>query len=243
MAMIDFKGQGGIRIGSKFVDDSTLARLGWAVPAFTLTLAMIIHWLSGDARAVPFFISESDFPGPQRIIFTSGLFLSGIIICTVSFRMWWTLRQDCRPKVLFISMLCGFYTGINISLMAFANMYDFLEFHIFTALGVFQVGMAWALVSHLALPNAQKKSKMLRRIAIVVSFISFNVMSSTLAGAVKGMTSTEAKDAITQLTPLQSAIDIAAPAEYFLVIGLFIALASFELDLQAKKIIGQDSEK
>jgi hypothetical protein len=241
--VIDFKGKGGISIGSKFVNDSTLARLGWAVPAVTLSLAMLIHWLSGDARAVPFFISESDYPGLQRIIFTSGVFISGFIICTVSFRMWWTQRQDCRPKLLFISMLCGFYTGINISLMAFANMYDFLELHVFTALGVFQVGMAWALVSHFALPNAQKKGKMMRWLAMVVSFISFNVMSATLAGAVKGMTTAERQDALTQLTPLQSAIDIAAPAEYFLVIGLFIALASFESDMQVKEIIGQDSEQ
>ena len=241
--MIDFKGKGGINLGQRFVADTTLARLGWAVPAVTLTLAMLIHWLSGDARAVPFFISESDYPGPQRIIFTSGVFISGFIICTVSFRMWWTQRQDCRPKLLFISMLCGFYTGVNISLMAFANMYDFLELHIFTALGVFQVGMAWALVSHLALPNAQKKGKMMRWIAMIVSFISFNVMSSTLANAVKGMTSAERQDALIQLTPLQSAIDIAAPAEYFLVIGLFLAIASFESDLQVKEIIGQDSEQ
>ena len=241
--MIDFKGRGGITLGEKFVADATLARLGWAVPAVTLSLAMLIHWLSGDARAVPFFISESDYPGLQRVIFTSGLFISGFIICTVSFRMWWTLRQDCRPKILFISMLCGFYTGINISLMAFANMYDFLEFHVFTALGVFQVGMAWALVSHFALPNAQKKGKMMRWLAMIVSFISFNVMSATLAGAVKGMTSDERHDALTQLTPLQNAINIAAPAEYFLVIGLFIALASFESDLQAMENVGQDSEQ
>ena len=241
--MIDFKGKGGINLGQRFVADTTLARLGWAVPAVTLSLAMLIHWLNGDARAVPFFISESDYPGPQRIIFTSGVFISGFIICTVSFRMWWTQRQDCRPKLLFTSMLCGFYTGVNISLMAFANMYDFLEFHIFTALGVFQVGMAWALVSHLALPNAQKKGKMMRWIAMIVSFISFNVMTSSLANAVKGMTSAERQDALIQLTPLQNAIDIAAPAEYFLVIGLFIALASFESDLQVKEIIGQDSEQ
>ena len=74
--MIDFKGQGGIKLSNKFVADKMLARLGWAVPAVTLSLAMLIHWLSGDARAVPFFISESDYPGPQRILFTSGLFCS-----------------------------------------------------------------------------------------------------------------------------------------------------------------------
>ena len=230
--MIDFKGQGGIKLSNKFVADKMLARLGWTVPAVTLTLAMLIHWLSGDARAVPFFISESDYPGPQRILFTSGLFCSGFIICVVSFRLWWTQRQDCRPKLLFISMLCGIYTGVNMSLMAFANMYDFLEFHIFTALGVFQVGMLWALMAHLALPNAQKKGKYLRWFAMIVSFISFNVMTSALKDAVKGMSKAEAQDALTQLTPLQHAIDIAAPAEYFLVIGLFIALASFESDLE-----------
>ena len=230
--MIDFKGQGGIKLSNKFVADKMLARLGWTVPAVTLSLAMLIHWLSGDAREVPFFISETDYPGPQRILFTSGLFCSGFIICAVSFRLWWTQRQDCRPKLLFISMLCGIYTGINMSLMAFANMYDFLEFHIFTALGVFQVGMLWALMAHLALPNAQKKGKVLRWVAMIVSFISFNVMTSALKDAVKGMSKAEAQDALTQLTPLQHAIDIAAPAEYFLVIGLFIALASFESDLE-----------
>ena len=230
--MIDFKGQGGIKLGDKFVADKMLARLGWAVPAVTLTLAMLIHWLSGDARAVPFFISESDYPGPQRILFTTGLFISVVIVCTVAFRLWWTQRQESRPKLLLISMLCGFYTGVNISVMAFANMYDFLEIHVFTALGVFQVGMLWALMAHLAVPNAQKKGKVLRWIAMIISFISFNVMTSALKDAVKGMTKAEAQDALIQLTPLQSAIDIAAPAEYFLVIGLFIALASFESDLQ-----------
>lgn len=241
--MIDFKGRGGISLGQRFIEDATLARLGWAVPAVTLTLAMIIHGLSGDARAIPFFISESDYPGPQRIVFTSGLFISGFIICTVSFRMWWTQRQDSRPKLLFISMLCGFYTGVNISVMAFANMYDFLEFHIFAALGVFQVGMVWALVAHFALPNAQKKGKTLRWISIIVSFVSFNVMTSSLSNAVKGMSSAERQDALIQLTPIQSAINIAAPAEYFLVIGLFIAIASFESDLKIRGIIGQDSEQ
>jgi hypothetical protein len=157
--------------------------------------------------------------------------------------MWWTQRQDSRPKLLFISMLCGFYTGVNISVMAFANMYDFLEFHIFAALGVFQVGMVWALVAHFALPNAQKKGKTLRWISIIVSFISFNVMTSSLSNAVKGMSSAERQDALIQLTPLQSAINIAAPAEYFLVIGLFIAIASFESDLKISEIIGHDSEQ
>ena len=241
--MIDFKGRGGISLGQKFIEDATLARLGWAVPAVTLTLAMLIHGLSGDARAIPFFISESDYPGPQRIVFTSGLFISGFIICTVSFRMWWTQRQDSRPKLLFISMLCGFYTGVNISVMAIANMYDFLEFHIFAALGVFQVGMVWALVAHFALPNAQKKGKTLRWISIIVSFVSFNVMTSSLSNAVKGMSSAERQDALIQLTPIQSAINIAAPAEYFLVIGLFLAIASFESDLKIRGIIGQDSEQ
>jgi len=241
--VIDFKGRGGISLGQKFIEDATLARLGWAVPAVTLTLAMLIHGLSGDARAIPFFISESDYPGPQRIVFTSGLFISGFIICTVSFRMWWTQRQDSRPKLLFISMLCGFYTGVNISVMAIANMYDFLEFHIFAALGVFQVGMVWALVAHFALPNAQKKGKTLRWISIIVSFVSFNVMTSSLSNAVKGMSSAERQDALIQLTPIQSAINIAAPAEYFLVIGLFLAIASFESDLKIREIIGQDSEQ
>jgi hypothetical protein len=68
-------------------------------------------------------------------------------------------------------------------------------------------------------------------------------MTSALKDAVDGMSKAEAQDALTQLTPLQSAIDIAAPAEYFLVIGLFIALASFESDLEETRSLDQDSEE
>jgi hypothetical protein len=103
--------------------------------------------------------------------------------------------------------------------------------------------MLWALMAHLALPNAQKKGKVLRWVAMIISFISFNVMTSALKDAVDGMSKAEAQDALIQLTPLQSAIDIAAPAEYFLVIGLFIALASFESDLEVTKSLDQDSEQ
>ena len=78
---------------------------------------------------------------------------------------------------------------------------------------------------------------------MIISFISFNVMTSALKDAVDGMSKAEAQDALIQLTPLQSAIDIAAPAEYFLVIGLFIALASFESDLEVTKSLDQDSEQ
>lgn len=242
--MIDFKARGGIIIGDKLVKDSTLARLGWSLPTLTLTVAMLIHWLSGDARDVPFFISESDYPGLQRVVFTSGLFIGGFILCAVSFRMWWTLRQDSRPKLLFVSMLCGFYTGVNLSVMAFANMYDHLEIHVFTALGVFQVGMFWAFITHLALPNAHKKGKIMRLVAIAISVISFNVMNSSIANAVKDMSREDAQTALVELSPeIQHAIDIAAPAEYFLVIGLFVALASFESDLREEIALGQDSEQ
>ena len=70
------------------ISDRLIARLGWVVPSITFTLSMLIHHISGNSRNFPFFISESDYPGLERWIFTTGLFVTGLILCYVSFRLW-----------------------------------------------------------------------------------------------------------------------------------------------------------
>jgi hypothetical protein len=63
----------GIKIGSNELSDLTIARIGWLLPAIIAPMAMIVHIVSGNSRAFPIFISESDYPGLERWIFTIGL--------------------------------------------------------------------------------------------------------------------------------------------------------------------------
>ena len=69
------------------IEDRLLARLGWVIPALTIILSTIVHILTGDYRAFPFFISEADYPGLQRIIFTGGFLLTGIVLMYLSWRL------------------------------------------------------------------------------------------------------------------------------------------------------------
>ena len=71
--------------------------------------------------------------------------------------MWVEFSRIKSSKLLFIAMLCGLFTGGNLFVMSFANMYDHLALHVITASMVFQVGMVWAIVSHFAIPNANQK--------------------------------------------------------------------------------------
>ena len=61
------------------IDDRMLARIGWVLPSISISVSTILHILSGDYRALPFFISEADYPGLQRIVFTGGLFILYLI--------------------------------------------------------------------------------------------------------------------------------------------------------------------
>ena len=111
-------------------------------------------------------------------------------------------------------------------------MYDHLELHIITASFVFQVGLLWAILSHLALPNAHKSGRRVRVIGILVSFISYVVMSQAIVRAINDLESFGLEDdTIFTLDRIQYAIDVAAYAEYALFAGLIICLYSFERDL------------
>ena len=54
---MNLEGKKGIEIAGFEIADHVLARIGWILPLFTVTLSMLIHALSGDACALPFFIS------------------------------------------------------------------------------------------------------------------------------------------------------------------------------------------
>jgi len=210
------------------INDRMAARLGWSVPAITLTISSLIHLVSGNHRAFPFFISESDYPGLERWIFTTGLVATGFILCYVSYRLWVVKLEESRKLFMHASLLCGIWVGGNLVVMSFANMYDYPEWHIITAVNVFHFGIAWGVIAHIAVKNSKPIVKKMRIASVATAFVAFTIMSWAMGKAFKE--NPEAFDPL-DLNAVQSWVDIAAPFEYILAIGLFLTLASFEFDV------------
>ena len=49
--------------------------------------------------------------------------------------------------------------GANLVMMAVWDIYRYEKLHVFAASNIFQFGLAWGLVTHLALKDASQKSK------------------------------------------------------------------------------------
>ena len=113
-----------------------IARIGWVLPSITISLSTILHIISGEYRAFPFFISETDYPGLQRIIFTGGLCITGILVVIISWKLFVKNKSKTRWYWMELSMLSGVFAGINISLMSFMDMYDHLDMQITTSINV-----------------------------------------------------------------------------------------------------------
>ena len=95
--------------------------------------------------------------------------------------------------------------------------------------------MVWALLAHLSLPNANVKGKKIRIWAMVISLVSFIIMTQSVIRAVKDLEKFGLEgDTLFTLNSIQPAIDVAAYAEYGLFIGLVMALYSFEYDIKNK---------
>ena len=206
--------------------NAVIARLGWTLPAITVILSSLTHLLLGDYRAFPFLISEADYPGLQRYIFTIGFFLSGIILIYLSWKFYKSNKDDTRWYWIHLSLICGIIIGINLSIMAFMNMYDHLELHILTASNVFQFGLAWGILSHLAFENSQEWAKKLRYFSISLGFFSFFMMLLVFNMGIQE--NPQFIDNEWDLDTLQPYINWAAPLEYMLVASFILTLVSFE---------------
>ena len=227
--------ENGIKLGSREFQDVNIARIGWLIPAITVPLAMTIHLLAGHSRDFPFFISESDYPGLERWVFTIGFCSTGIIQMLFAYRMWYSMRDDGRRKLMHLTLGCGLFTGVNLVIMSFANMYDYLAIHVLTASNVFHGGMLWALLAHLSLPKANSSGRKIRISGIGIAFISFIILSQSIIRAVKDLEKFGLEgDTILTLDSIQPAINVAAYAEYGLFLGLVLALYSFESDFKDK---------
>ena len=210
------------------IEDKLAAKLGWLIPALTIGLSTLVHLLSGDYRAFPFFISEADYPGLQRVIFTSGFVIAGIVLIYVSWRLFWLNRKRGHWYWMHLSMLCGTFVGANLAIMAFMDMYDHIELHVLTALNVFHFSLAWGVVTHLGMKNGNQRGKNLRYLSITLGFIAFIGMSYAMGLAVKAHPEFLDTD---DLNLIQPWINVAAPMEYLLAISFMLTLGSFSADM------------
>ena len=211
------------------INQRKLARIGWSLPLATILITTLTHLASGNYRAFPFFISEADFPGLERYLFKSGFFISGIILTYLSWVIFKELKPRSRWYWMHLSFLAGIVVGVNLSLMAIWDIYDHERLHVFTASNVFQFGLGWGVVTHLALKDASKKSKNLRYISISMAFIAFIGMIYSISLGLEVYP--EYVDGNWDLDKMQPWINWAAPFEYLMTFSFIITLKSFEEDI------------
>ena len=230
--MVDLKGEGGVVFSTRTLRDEHLIKLAWIIPLFTIIAAVLIHVLAGNVRDVPFFISEADHPGLERVVFTSGLFVSACFQCLLSMRLYFLFKEKARPRILLFATILGVLSSIHLAVLAFADMYDHISVHIYTSMVVFHGGFCWAFLTHLALPNPHPKGKKLRLLSLGGALISLLVMTISIGRGVRQRREELDSDSnIIPLDALQPWIDVAAPAEFILFFSLLGCLASFSWDI------------
>ena len=215
------------------IENRTAARLGWSIPLATVLLTSTIHIISGNYRDFPFFISEADYPGLERIIFKVGFFLNGLVLIYVSWLIYSSCKSKSRWYMIHISGMLGMLVGINLSLMAIWDVYDYERLHVFTASNVFQLGLVWGIVTHIGLPDADISSKRLRYISISTSILAFLGMIYSISLGLEKYP--EFVDGNWDLNKMQPWIDWAAPLEYLMVFSFMLTLKSFEQELENKE--------
>ena len=206
-----------------------VAQASWMVTAGAVVLAMFIHLIDG-ARAIPFFISEADYPGLQGHGFTWGLTVAGLLQMIYAWHLYHAVGAQ-HERLWFVAALFGLLAATNTVLVSHFDMYDFINPHIATAMLAFGGGIVWAYLAQRALgTKGTERGAALRKFGFRLAFAGFVVMVVSFQFAVStfdptGMT-TEAF-----LNAAQGGIRWAAPAEYALVTGLLICLASFKHEL------------
>ena len=240
--MFDFTSSDGIGFFKRRIKDTQLIQISWILPTASVILASLIHYLSGNYRDIPFFISETDHPGLEDHVFSIGLFLSSITQVVVSFRLYILFKPIASPKLHIVALLCGLATSTHLAVLAFVTMDQNLEVHIYTAMVVFHGGFAWAFATHFSLPKSSSKGRKVRLYSLVLAFVSLIVMSVSIRDGIKsGEEELGVHSSEIGLEYLQPWVDVAAPAEFLLFFGLIGCLASFRWDIEEHSSKGQDS--
>ena len=218
--------ENGIKIAGIEVSDSMLIRLGWLLPLATVVTSMSIHAFSGNARAIPFFVSESDYPGPERVVFTTGLAITGLVICILAYRFSLMVEEQ-DSKWNRISLSSGILSGLSLSVLAFANIYDALLLHVITTILVFVGGFVWGASMHKGDSNDASPDSKLRKAGLWMT--GLGILTMNLSVGVYVFWKRESLELLDPqfdiLNQIQPAINIAAPAEYLLIVGLMVTLA------------------
>ena len=229
-------GDDGITFAGVHISDVRLIWIGWVLPLVTIVCSMSVHALSGNARAMPFFVSESDYPGLERWIFTSGLAVSGVVICTLSYRLNRRI-QNKESGWHRTASVAGPLAGLALSGLAIANIYDALLLHTFASIMLFGGGFAWGASMHKLYTFGTGSGKKLRIKGLWMTAIGLVTMHVSIGGYI--FLQREKFDmwgtGIGMLDLLQPAINIAAPAEYLLIGGLMVVMASIGKDIRALK--------
>ena len=233
--VIDWTGEQGLQIGRTVVRDEHLLRATWVLIFLTAITSMAIHFLSGDMRAIPFFISESDFPGPQRVVFKTGFTSAGVLMCALAMRVSHTF-DIANEKHSQLAKGFGMTAGVTLVGLAWFNMHDQIIIHSIFAMASFIGGYAWSCTVHHALSNAPSLGHTRRKVWMVVGAVSFAVMNLSLAGAVRThVIDGGLRNGVEIMNLSQNSIVFAATAEYILYLSLVVMLASFEHDLALAK--------
>lgn len=230
--MLDLKQREGIGIGSYVLQDTQLVKLSWLVPLCSISAAVSLHVALGNARDVPFFISEADYPGLERFVFTIGLLVSAVIHFFLTLRLYTLFKSISRTKVLQTATILGIASSTHLAVLAFANMYDHLTLHVYTSLVVFHGGFTWAILAHFSLPNPNRTGRTLRLVSLFVAFVSLTTMTIAMSrGIEQQRRAYNIQPEMIPLDDLQPWIEVAAPAEFILFFSLLGCLASFSWDI------------
>ena len=203
----------------------------WLIPTITVVAATLIHPFD-QPRDVPFFISETDYRGLQDLVFTAGLTLGGVCQMAYAWHLYHAL-EAARPRTWCVASLLGVLASANTVLVSHYDMYDRINPHILTAMLAFGGGVAWAFTAGWAMGDkATSAGRRMRSIGFTMAAAGFVVMLVAFQSAAStvdptGLTTVEF------LNQAQSGIVVAAPAEYVLVAGLMLCLASFRYELLA----------
>jgi hypothetical protein len=230
--MIGWTEQNGVNVASLTISDRTLLRTTWGLLLSTALISMTIHHSTGHSRAFPFFISESDYPGLERYVFTIGFTTAGALLALLSLRMSHTLSGVAKPSYSRTTKGLGFSTGACLALLSWFNMHDEIFIHSLFATIAFIGSYCWSYTTHLALSDTKGSGHNIRKVWLVIGAGAFAVMNLSLMQPVKEyIIEGGIRDGRTIMNLSQSAIQIAAIAEYVLFISLVVMLASFENDL------------
>ena len=127
-------------------------------------------------------------------------------------------------------------------LVAYYDMYDHIDMHIYASMIAFGGGIVWAAMGHLALNSVTSPGAKLRKAGISTSLIALIVMIVAFQYAVSTF-DTNGLNTEEFLNKAQFGINFAGPAEYLVVGGLMVALASFGLDLNGEEEDHTDSSE